>query len=74
MLRSDQGWPGGPRSSIVEDPNVDSSYQKIKFDVVDGVGKITFNLPQFGNALDLEGVKETHDALFRAEARDDVVR
>lgn len=50
----------------------DSGYQSIIFEVVDGVGRITFNLPQFGNALDLAGIKETLDALFQAEARDDV--
>lgn len=47
-------------------------YERILFDVADGVGTITFNLPQYGNALDLEGIKETLDALFEAEAREDV--
>lgn len=47
-------------------------YEHILFDVSDGVGKITFNLPECGNALNLNGIKETLDALFAAEARDDV--
>lgn len=50
----------------------DETYEKILFDVEDGVGRITFNLPRFGNALDLDGIKETLDALFRAEADDRV--
>ena len=50
----------------------DKTYQSIRCDVADGVATITFNLPQFGNALDLKGVEETWDALCDAEARDDV--
>jgi enoyl-CoA hydratase/carnithine racemase len=49
-----------------------SGYQRIKLDVTDGVAWITFNLPRFGNALDVAGVEETVDALARAEVRDDV--
>jgi enoyl-CoA hydratase/carnithine racemase len=29
----------------------DKDYQCILFDVTDGVGRVTFNLPQFGNAI-----------------------
>ena len=47
-------------------------YSKIIYVVEDGVAKIIFNLPQYGNALDLKGVQETLDALFHAEADDDV--
>jgi 2-(1,2-epoxy-1,2-dihydrophenyl)acetyl-CoA isomerase len=43
------------------------NYQSILYEVIDNVGKITFNLPQFNNALDFQGVKETLDALIRAE-------
>ena len=48
------------------------NYKSIIFDVANGVGKITFNLPQYGNALTLEGVQETLDALNRCEASDEV--
>lgn len=47
-------------------------YDCILFDVADGVGRITFNLPQYGNALTLNGVQEFLDALNQCEARDDV--
>lgn len=43
-------------------------YKSIRYDVADGVARITFNLPQYGNALDLNGVQETLDALYRSEA------
>ena len=45
-----------------------SEYNSIIYAVEDGVAKIIFNLPQYGNALDLKGVKETLNALFHAEA------
>ncbi len=48
------------------------TYEHVRFEVVDGVGKITFDLPQFSNALGLKGVQETLAALHEAEARDDV--
>ena len=48
------------------------SYEHILYDVTDGVAAITFNLPQFANAMDFQGVRETFDALMRAED-DDVV-
>ncbi len=48
------------------------NYEHIIFEVEDGVGKITFNLPQFGNALDFQGIQETLAAFMEAEARDDV--
>ena len=47
-------------------------YSSIIYIVEDGVAKIIFNLPEYGNALDLNGVKETLDALFHAEADDNV--
>jgi len=43
------------------------AYERIIYEVKDNVGKITFNLPQFNNALDFQGIKETLDALIRAE-------
>ena len=49
-----------------------SEYNSIIYAVEDGVAKIIFNLPQYGNALDLKGVKETLNALFHAEADDNV--
>ncbi len=45
----------------------DNEYESILYEVTENVAKITFNLPQFGNALDFRGVKETLDALIRAE-------
>ncbi len=50
----------------------ENSYENIIFEVDQGVGKITFNLPQYGNALDLPGIMETLDALLKAETRDDI--
>ena len=47
-------------------------YEHIKFEVEDGVGMLTFNMPQYSNALDLKGVQETLKALHEAESRDDV--
>ena len=48
------------------------SYEHILYDVTDGVAAITFNLPQFANAMDFQGVRETFDALMRAEGDEDV--
>ncbi len=48
------------------------AYQHIIVELDDGVFKITFNLPQFGNALDFQGIQETLRALMDAERRDDV--
>jgi 2-(1,2-epoxy-1,2-dihydrophenyl)acetyl-CoA isomerase len=50
----------------------DKGYECIELRAVDGVATITFNLPQYGNALNLKGVQETLDALYKAEARSDV--
>ena len=50
----------------------ESKYEQIEYKVVDGVATITFNVPQFGNALGLKGLQEFLDALYRAEAREDV--
>lgn len=47
-------------------------YEHILYDVTDGVGRITFNLPQFANAMDFQGVRETFDALMAAEQDPDV--
>ena len=44
----------------------------VRFEVEDGVGRITFDLPQFRNALTLQGIRETLAALNEAEERDDV--
>ena len=49
-----------------------NSYEHIVFDINDGIAKITFNLPQFGNALDFQGIQETLKALMEAESREDV--
>jgi enoyl-CoA hydratase/carnithine racemase len=49
-----------------------SSYEWIDYKVADGVAMITFNAPQFGNALGLNGLQEFLDALYRSEAREDV--
>jgi len=51
-----------------------TAYESIELDIQDGVATITFNLPQYGNALNLKGVQETLDALHKAEARQDVGR
>ena len=48
------------------------SYEHILYEVTDGVAAITFNLPQYANAMDFQGVRETFDALMRAEGDDDV--
>lgn len=45
----------------------ESDYKSILYHVTDGVGHITFNLPQFANAMDFRGVKETFEALMAAE-------
>lgn len=42
-------------------------YEHILYEVRDGVGRLTFNLPQFANAMDFQGVRETFDALMKAE-------
>ena len=50
------------------DKHCDSTkYECILYEVKDNVGKITFNLPQYNNALTFQGVKETLDALIKAE-------
>lgn len=49
-----------------------TAYESIAYTVRDGVARIEFNLPQYGNALDLRGVRETLDALFEAEVDDSV--
>ena len=48
------------------------AFESIELEIQDGVATLAFNLPQFGNALDLKGVQETLDALYQAERRDDV--
>jgi enoyl-CoA hydratase/carnithine racemase len=47
-------------------------YEHILYEVTDGVAAITFNLPQYANAMDFKGVRETFDALMRAEGDDNV--
>ncbi len=42
-------------------------YEHILYEVEEGVAKLTFNLPQYANAMDFQGVQETFDALMRAE-------
>ena len=48
------------------------NYEWIEHKVENGVATITFNAPQYGNALGLKGLQEFLDALYRSEARDDV--
>jgi 2-(1,2-epoxy-1,2-dihydrophenyl)acetyl-CoA isomerase len=48
------------------------TYECIEFGVRDGVAAITFNMPQYGNALTIKGVQETLDALQKAEGRQEV--
>jgi enoyl-CoA hydratase/carnithine racemase len=48
------------------------AYESIILDIKDGVATLTFNLPQYGNALNLKGVQETLDALYVAESREEV--
>ena len=50
----------------------DQNYEWISYKLADGVATITFNAPQFGNALGLKGLQELLDALYRSEAREDV--
>jgi enoyl-CoA hydratase/carnithine racemase len=50
----------------------DHVYERVEFQVEHGAATIAFNMPRFGNALDLKGVQETLDALHWAEARKDV--
>ncbi len=50
----------------------EKTYETILFDVTDGVGRITLNLPQYGNALTVAGIQEFLDALCACETRDDV--
>jgi 2-(1,2-epoxy-1,2-dihydrophenyl)acetyl-CoA isomerase len=52
--------------------DIDQNYECIRYEVVENVGKITFNLPQYNNALDFQGVKETLGALIRAEEDSEV--
>jgi len=47
-------------------------YDTIRLDVSDGLATLTFARPQFSNALDIPALKETLDALYVIEARDDV--
>jgi enoyl-CoA hydratase/carnithine racemase len=46
----------------------EQAYEWIEYKVSDGVATITFNAPQFNNALGLKGLQEFLDALYRAEA------
>jgi 2-(1,2-epoxy-1,2-dihydrophenyl)acetyl-CoA isomerase len=50
----------------------DQAYEQIEYQIADGVATITFNVPQFRNALGLKGLQEFLDALHRAEADDNV--
>jgi enoyl-CoA hydratase/carnithine racemase len=48
------------------------TYTCLTFAVKDGAARITFNLPQFGNALTRAGVEELWNALNECEKRDDI--
>jgi len=50
----------------------DGDFTRIRLAVDEGAAWITFDMPEYGNALDLKGVQETLYALYQAEARDDV--
>ena len=50
----------------------EQAYEWIEYRMADGVATITFNAPQFSNALGLEGLQEFLNALYRAEADDAV--
>jgi enoyl-CoA hydratase/carnithine racemase len=47
------------------------AYETIELRIDDGVATLEFNLPQYGNALNLKGVQETLQALYEAEKRED---
>jgi 2-(1,2-epoxy-1,2-dihydrophenyl)acetyl-CoA isomerase len=49
------------------------SYEKIAFDLSDGIGTITFNRPEAFNALDMQLAREFHDAIVTC-SEDDAVR
>ncbi len=51
----------------------EQAYEWIEYRMADGVATITFNAPQFSNALGLKGLQEFLNALYRADA-DDAVR
>ena len=46
-----------------------TAYERIELHVEDGVATLTFNLPQYGNALDLKGVQETLQPRLRRAGR-----
>ena len=48
------------------------AFESIELEVENGIATLAFNLPQFGNALNLKGVQETLEALHQAEKREDV--
>ena len=48
----------------------EKAYEWIEYKLADCVATITFNAPQFNNALGLKGLQEFLDALYRAEADD----
>lgn len=50
-----------------------TSYEKVLYEVENGVARITLNRPDKRNALDPELISELHDAIA-ASARDDAVR
>lgn len=48
------------------------AYERIIVELDEGLCRITFNLPQFSNALDLQGIQETLRAFNEAERNADV--
>jgi 2-(1,2-epoxy-1,2-dihydrophenyl)acetyl-CoA isomerase len=50
----------------------EQAYEWIEYRMADGVATITFNAPQFSNALGLKGLQEFLNALYRADADDAV--
>ena len=50
----------------------DRAYDCLRLDFADGVGEITLDMPQYGNALTVAGIQEFLDALLECGRRDDV--
>ena len=46
----------------------EQAYEWIEYKLADCVATITFNAPQFGNALGLKGLQEFLDALYRGRS------
>jgi 2-(1,2-epoxy-1,2-dihydrophenyl)acetyl-CoA isomerase len=47
-------------------------YENIRLEIEDGLGTLTFAVPQYSNALDIAALQEVLDAFYRIEEREDV--